>query len=277
MNLKNLALISTSLVALGFSATASQAAATMGRIDLGFTQWFDDGGEGSYNWPSVTGWGRVNIPYNDRVNLQLEFFGDGSLYGSGGEGSIGVGNVGAGAHINWRDSKEGLLGIFGATGRVWDTYYYSTPVFMAGLEGQYYCGQWTFYGQAGYMDSDTSSYSLQNAGFVRALVSYYPSPKLKMSAGVEYMAGDYENTYNATAWAWEASGEYWFGKSVPIAVTLKYRGRDSTIDYSSSPSELNSNAVTGGISIFFGGGDIEEADREGNSTEIQDFDNFRLY
>jgi len=280
MRLKNLALLSTSLVALGLSATASQAAATMGRVDMGFTEWFDNydyGGSNSrdYNWTSVTGSARVNIPYNDRTNLQLDFFGDASLHGSGGEGANGIGNGGVGAHINWRDPSEGLLGVFMATGRVWD-FYASAPAFMAGLEGQYYCGHWSFYGQAGYMDSDGNYRFLENAGFVRGLVSYYPSSKLKVTVGLAYIDGELDHTYNATSWAWQAGGEYRFGKSVPVAVGLKYQGRDAQVHYSPSYTpELNSNEVTLSFSFLFGGDSIEESDEMGTSTEIPNFDWFR--
>ena len=289
MNCKTLALLSTSLVALGFSATTSNAAATMGRVDLGFTEWFDHydyDGEGSYDsdYPSLTGDARVNIPYNNTVNLQLDFFGDASLDSGyhGVEGnSNGLGNVGVGAHINARDTSEGLLGVFAATGRVWDYSYYNTPAFMAGLEGQYYCGNWTIYGQAGYMDSDGLYDFLQNGGFVRALVSYYPSQKLKITGGLGYIDGDANygsgTTFNANAWAWQAGAEYWFGKSVPVAAFFKYQGRQQQTHFPGDfTPELTTNEVTAGVTFYFGGDSIEEADRTGAGTEIPNFDWFRL-
>src|SRR5262249_45418725 len=154
--------LSTSVAALSFSASAALAAPpTMGSIDVGVTQWWDDysyyGNSWNYNWTSVSGWGRVNMPYSDHVNVQVDLFGDGSLdqgyqYNNG--YGVGVGNFGAGVHINWRDSHEGLLGIFGAAGRIWDVYGSSAPGFIAGMEGQYYCGNWTIAGQLGYMDSN---------------------------------------------------------------------------------------------------------------------------
>jgi hypothetical protein len=282
MNLKNLALLTTSVVALGISAAPSHAAPTMGVIYLGFAEWWDnydfDGlGQYDYNHPSLYGFGRVNIPYDGtKANLQLDFFGDGSLHDAASQSLGSRGNFGAGAHINWRDSSEGLLGIFAATGRVWDIYGgNNSPAMMAGLEGQYYCGPWTLYGQAGYMDS-SGGYFMQNAGFVRGLVSYYAGPKLKVTGGVGYIDGELYGA-NATAWTWQADAEYWFGKSVPVAFTLKYEGRDAQVEFSSSfKSELNSNAVSVGLSFYFGGGSIEEADKNGAGTEIPNFDWFRL-
>lgn len=283
MNFKNLTLISTSIVALGFSATAAQAV-MMGRVDLGFTEWFDNydfGGQGGFDndFSSITGMARVNLPYSDRINLQLDLFGDGSLDSGifSGKGS-GYGNFGAGAHINWRDPAQGLLGIFAATGRLWDVFpTNNSPAVMAGLEGQYYCGQWSFYGQAGYMDSD--GFFMENAGFLRGLASYYATPKLKIRGGLAYIDGEAQfgpGTVNATAWAWEAGGEYWFGRTMPIAVTLKYQGRDTEEHVSPFNPSLNTSEVTLGLTFLFGGDSIEDADKNGNSTEIPNFDWFRL-
>jgi len=292
MNWKSLALVSTSIVALGFSASASMAAPppTMAQVDLGYTYWWDDFrwkyGSSTYTesdeYPSLTGSARVNMPYSEHVNIQVDMFGDASLdSASGGEGGngIGEGNFGGGAHINYRDDT-GLLGVFGAVGRVWDTWgEYSTPAYMAGIEGQYYCGHWTFYGQAGYMDSDNNSYVfLENAGFVRGQVSYYASPRLKLNVGLAYMDGDIDQYYDATAWAWQADVHYWFGKSVPVAAFLKYQGRQADDHYGGGyDGRLDSNEVTAGVTWFFGGpsGDIETADRDGPGTDIPNFDWFR--
>jgi len=282
MKFRNLALITTSVAALGFSATASQAAPTMGEIYLGVAQWWDNyefGSEGyDYNHPSLYGFGRVNIPYDGtKANLQLDFFGDSSLHDSGNLSLAGSrGNFGAGAHVNWRDSSEGLLGLYLATGRVWDIFgANNSPVFMAGLEGQYYCGHWTMYGQAGYMDSG-GGFFIRNAGLVRGLLSYNASTKLKVTGGLGYIEGDVFGA-SATVWNWQAGGTYWFGKSVPVALTLKYEGRETEVDYSSSfRPKLNSNVVSIGFNFYFGGGSVEEVERTGAGTEIPNFDLFRV-
>src|SRR5882724_6767092 len=87
MSLKNLALISTSIVALGISAAGAQAAPTTGVIYVGVAQWWDDyhyeSNSFSYDHPSLYGFGRVNIPYADtKANVQVDFFGDASLHSS---------------------------------------------------------------------------------------------------------------------------------------------------------------------------------------------------
>jgi len=284
MNLKSLALISTSIVALGISSMAAQAASTtMGVVYLGFAEWWDNydypgSSSWDYNHPSVYGSGRVNIPYDTSTNVQVDVFGDASLHSSSGSLPAGaLGNMGIGVHLNSRDQSQGLIGVFGATGRVWDVNgYNNSPVFIAGLEGQYFCGHWTGYVQAGYMDSDSNSNFMQNAGFVRVLVSYYANPRLKLTGGLGYIDGETDG-YNANAWTYQADAQYWFGKSVPVAFTLKYEGRESQVHYSSSYNpQLNSNQVMAGFSLYFGGGSVEEADKTGAGTETPNFDWFRI-
>ena len=286
MNSKMLAL-SSAFATLMVVAPTAQAAPPpmMGVMYLGFAEWWDNydfrsGGESGpqfdYKHPSLYGFGKVNVPYDSDVNLQFDLFGDASMHESSNLEVGGRGNFGAGVHINARDSNEGLLGVFGATGRVWDVFALNnSPVVMAGLEGQYYCGHWTFYGQGGYMDSDANAGFMQNAGFVRGLVSYYASPRLKLTGGLGYVDGDLDGD-NATAVAWQADGQYWFGRSVPVAVTLKYEGRRSDVHFGSTLGRLDSNEVSVGFSFYFGGDNLEQADRTGAGTEIPNFDWFRL-
>ena len=293
MNWKSLALISTSLAALSFSATAALAVPAppvMGTIELGATQWFEDwsyGGSdtGNTNWVSLTGAGRVNIPYSSRINVQLDFFGDASLdggfhnYSSDGTN---VGNTGGAVHFNYREPSQGLIGFFGAIGRVQD-YSWSAPAFMGGFEAQYFCDNWTFGAQAGYMDADGDYEFLWNGGFVRGFATYYASPRFKLTGGLGYIAGDSgvsfpggTDTDSATAWNWTAEGRYWFGRSVPIAGFIRYEGRQQETHYSKETPQLTTNQVYIGFSWMFGGEDFKQTDRNGASTDIMSFDNFRL-
>ncbi len=291
MNWKSLALISTSIVALGFSATASHATPpAMGEVEFGVSEWFDtyrygSGNSYDYDWASIDGAGRVNIPYNQWTNIQLDFSANASLDQGGGEGNSDLGNAVMAAHFNWRDSSFGQLGIFGAAGRLWGIYGgTSNPAFMAGIEGQYYCNDWTFYGQLGYMDSDGFYETLSNAGFARGVVSYYASPRLKLSGGLAYIDGEaaysgsgYVGGYDSTAWAWHAGVEYWFGKSVPVSAFLKYDGRQAETHFGSGDDyRLTTNQVWAGVSFHWGGDDIKQADRQGASLDVAPFDWFRL-
>ena len=278
MNLKNLALASTAFTALVMASPAAHAAATQGVMYFGYSQWWDsygsEGGSFDYNHPSLYGSAKVNIPYDDSINLQIDIWGDASMHDGSGGGPGDRGNFGGAFHINDRDPNQGMLGIFAATGRVWDIYgANSSPAYMGGIEGQYYCGHWTFSGQAAYMDSN--GFFMQNAGFVQGLVSYYASPRLKITGGIGYIDGNVDDL-NATSTFWQAAGEYRFGRSVPVGFMLKYEGRRTDVG---SDARLDSNTLTFGFNFYLGGANddsIERTDRTGAGAEVTNFDLFRV-
>ena len=287
MTLKNLALASTAFTALVVASPAHAAAApaTQGVMYFGFSEWLDNydfrsGNEGfgfDYDHPSLYGSAKVNVPYDDTVNLQIDIWGDASMHDGSSKSFGDRGNFGGGFHIDDRDLNQGMLGVFAATGRVWDIYgANSSPAYMAGFEGQYYCGHWTLSGQAGYMDAN--GFFMQNAGFVQGLASYYASPRLKITGGVGYIDGEVEGD-NAFATTWQASGEYRFGRSVPVGFMLKYEGREADVRFSSSRGRLESNAITVGFNVYLGCANddsIERTDKTGAGAEVANFDWFRL-
>jgi hypothetical protein len=282
MQFKTLALATTSLVVLGFAmapAANAKAGGMMGRVDIDFSYWWDDwnyGGECNYDdeYTTFVGKAFVNIPYDEWTNLQLDVDGETSLDEDGYEQA---GHFGGGAHLNWRDPMVGLLGAFVGFGTL-ENYYGRTPTWMAGFEGQYYCERWTFYGQAGWWDSDDEGYALQNAGFLRAVVSYYASQQLKVSGGLKYIAGDiYDGYADSDGWDWIVRADYWFGKSIPVAAFAEFNSRYSDIDY--VDSELDTYRLNVGVTFYFGGdgnNDIMYHDRNGASVNLPDFDEIRV-
>jgi len=282
MELRDIALATTALVAIAALATPASAGGYMGKINLsGGFAWenYDYGSEGSSdnNYSTMHGSGSVNVPYNDRVNLQFDIFGAESLDNQGGEsGNSFYGGFGAGAHINYRDPAMGALGVFAAVGRAngsssWAT---DTVVFAAGLEGEYYCNAWTLRAQAGYLDSDSNGgYLVQQAGFVLAGANYYASKKLKLSGEVGYLDGATSATDAAsdvTEWNWAFTIEYMFGQSVPVSTYLEYRGQASET-YDSPSYDVDRHALNVGVRFYFGGdGDLQKADREGAGSSSPD-------
>jgi hypothetical protein len=285
MQFKSIALATSSLVAASLAAAPVNAAsAMMGDVSLGFApNWeeTDVGGGGSFDndYSSVFGQGRVNIPYSDTVNVQLDALGRTSLDTNddifGGK-SVGFGHFGIGGHINYRDD-QGMLGVFGATGRVND--FFSSAVFLTGIEGQYFCGPWTFRGQLAYMDSDSSDwFLLKNAGAARVGANYYLGKEFKFTADLAYIDGE-EGFFgrDASQWAWGLGAHYWFGKSIPVSAFAEYRGRQSEIHQSGSPDlELDQHTLNLGLTFHFGGEGFEDADRNGASTDLPDYEWFRL-
>jgi hypothetical protein len=281
MNLKTIALATTALVAI--AAAPANAGQYMGKVNLGFGNAWEDGnfgGESNYDldYTTLHGSASVNIPYSDRVNLQLDIFGNESLdeaFSSGPDGSF-YGGFGAGVHLNYKDPTVGAIGVFGAVARaaVGGTSSSDGAVFAAGLEGEYYCNAWTLSAQLGYLDSDHTVYGLvKNAGFAKAGVAFYASNKLKLAGSVGYLNGDTTNSGPASdfeEWNWAFSVEYLFGKTVPVSTYIEYRGQDVEV-YNSNTLEEERHEVRAGVRFYFGAGDdLMKADREGASFESPD-------
>jgi hypothetical protein len=279
MQFKTLALATTSLVALGLAAgSASAGNSYAGKVNLGvgyaWENYSCDGGECSQdiNYSMVSGSGSVNIPYSEFVNLQLDVAGAGSL-DNGYNGSF-FGGFSADARVYWRDPTFGALGVFAAVGRDNVGSFLSSDfaVWAAGVEGEYYCNNWTLRAQAGYLDSDSVGWLLQEAGFINATVLYYPSKHLKLSAGLGYADGTMQSVtsrfVNSDEWTWSVGVEYLFGKTIPASVYLEYKGQDVT-DHGSGPAGnfgFDRNAVSVGVRFPFGpgsGDDMMRNDREG--------------
>lgn len=263
----------------------------MGDVSLGYAhnwQNFDaDGGEGpdgDADYPAIFGEGRVNIPYSDTINVQLDIDGRASLDTDSfffGKAAVPAQHFAIGGHINYRDD-QGMLGVFAATGRVQDNGSFfgvnGAAVFVAGIEGQYYGGNWTLGGQLGYMDSGTSLL-LTNAGYARVSGTYYLSKALKLTGDVAYIDGEqsFFGTIDASQWAWGLGAHYWFGKSVPVSGFVEYRGRSAEVSFGPIEPSLDQNSINLGLTFHFGGADgFQDADRNGASGNLPDFDWYRL-
>lgn len=291
MELRSIALATTALVAIATFALPATAGGSsyMGKVNLGFgAAWEDwsDGGESNddidLDYTTLHGSASVNVPYNDRVNLQFDIFGNESLdeaFADGPDGSF-YGGFGAGLHLNYRDPQVGALGVFGAVGRanVGGTSSSDMYVFAAGFEGEYYCNAWTLRAQVGYLDSDESGFLVKEAGFIRAGVSFYPSKRLKLSGDVGYLDGEtLTSAYytpslgDASEWNWAFSVEYLFGQTVPVSTYLEYKGQNSESDSTSPQTDADRHEVSAGVRFYFGGdSDLQKADREGAGMSSPD-------
>lgn len=289
MKVKTIALASSALVAVATLAAPASAGSYMGKVNLGVGHYWEDysdGGESSGDWENnftaIHGAASVNVPYNDRVNLQFDVFGAASMDNEGGESSDSYyGGSGIGAHLNYRD-EQGALGIFASVGRANEGSSSAEDhvVFVAGLEGQYFSNSWTLQAQAGWLDSDDRGDLMQEAGLLDVGAIYYASNKLKLSGSVGYIDGEGRNwgdtsqPDDVTQWNWTFGVEYLFGKSIPVSTYLEYRGQTTERDLydNSDDTEVDSHTVNLGVRFFFGGdGDLMKADREGAGMTNQDF------
>lgn len=279
MKVRAIALTTSALVAVAALAAPASAGDYVGKINLGAGYTWDnyDGGEGDVdnNFSAIYGSGSVNIPYNDVVNLQLDVFSAASMDNDGDGLENSYGGSGLGVHLNYRDA-QGALGVFGTLGRANDggTTDEGHVVFAAGIEGQYFCNEWTLRGQVGLLDADDNSQLIQDAGFIDLGADYYASSKLKLSGSVGYMDGATSGTDDpddVTHWNWVLGAEYLFGKSVPVSTYLEYRGQTTeTSNDGGTYNEVDTHAVNVGVRFYFGGSDLMKADRSGAGMTIQD-------
>lgn len=274
MNLKTIALATTALVAFA-AAPANAAAPIYGQVSLSFghtsidqdTTLTNDLDEDHTN---VAGGARIAIPYSSNVMVQVGVSGD-STFANVDNDDTYSGGFGADLHINWRDASDGTLGVFAAVGRSNSIDDESAPYFAAGLTGQYFCDQWTFSGQLGYIDSGDDPDFLHNAGFARAGAAYYASKRLKISADVAYGNGEQDtNDGDASFWAWGVGADYWFGGSVPASVFIDYRGLDSETNADSPDLGITTHLVSLGLKFHFNGTDQVDSDRQFNA-ELPNF------
>ncbi len=136
---------------------------------------------------SVGGDARVDVPFSGRISMQFDLMGrygfaDDVDNSSSEDFTTGVGG---GVRLNYREANKYLFGAFGGVGRVYsgttETDENAGNLWMLGVEGQYHHGNWTLYGQAGYLDSEpldagganTSNEFLSYALFLRGVTRYY--------------------------------------------------------------------------------------------------------
>ncbi len=278
MNWKLLTLTTTSLVVLGLSAGQASAAA-MGTVSMGVGHtWQDDDAVADANddidddFANIYGSAKVNIPYSQTVNLQVDAFGDATFANESDDNNYGTG-FGLGAHINYRDTS-GLLGVFGSFGRS-SSIDEDTASFSAfGFEGQLFCDTWTLLGQIGYLDSgdddDANSEGdfLNSAGYIQGGVSYYANRNVRLSGVLTYADGE-QNEDDVVLFEWVLGAEYLFSPAVPAGVFAEYRGVD--IDQDDDDIGMQNHTLRFGVRIHFGATDLVTSDRSGASASLPEF------
>ncbi len=274
MKLNKFGATAASLVVLAFGS-ANAFAGAMGTVNIGtgYTwQNVDDAVDQDDGFMNLVIGGKVNIPYSQTVNVQLDAFADAGYGNENDDNAYGTG-IGVGAHINYRD-EQGLLGVFGSTGRSAAIDDNTASFFAAGIEGQWYCDMWTISGLIGYLDSgdDEDGGSdddyFNNAGFAQLGVAYYASKRLKLDASLAYADGEQQGN-DAELLEWKAGVEYLFSPTVPASVYFEYRGADT--EEHGGNDELQNHAVNVGVRFHFGATDLMNSDRAGASASLPAF------
>lgn len=139
-----------------------------------------------------------NLPLGNNASLQLDIAGEGDFDNNDPDGFTQdyEGLIQGGAHLSHRVPNSYLIGGFVGVGEVFvgsgsSGLNKDEGGWMAGAEGQLYHGNTTFYGQAGYFDSDGNDFeTLVDAWFVRGVIRHFFTPNSMISGEVLYGEGE---------------------------------------------------------------------------------------
>ena len=238
---------------------------------------------GANPWLGIGGAGALNVWLNPSWSMQFDAFGNVAFPQKVNGAADNVSTETVAGHFDWRDPSRGLLGAFvgiagtndyEATGQDWS-------VFL-GPEAQVYLGNFTLYGQGGWLHQFSgtyggpgtySYYQIDNLWFGQLTGRYFPQPNTKIEASIGYMNGPiwgpvyYGSAYDAGAVTYSAEVEHRFDNS-PFSVFGRFSGFTSPGYNGGTASEY---AVMAGFRAQFGTGTLEEQDRSGATLKAPDF------
>lgn len=133
-----------------------------------------------------------------------------------------------GGHLSYRDPQKGLFGIFGSLIASSDQIHHFRSGWLAGIEGQVYSGNNTYYLQAGLgnlkVDSDPEGF--KNGWFVRGVHRHFATDDSMLQAELafgrsqQYIDGDDWGQF----YSWGLKSVRRLAAGSPLYGTLEYRG-----------------------------------------------------
>ena len=220
-----------------------------------------------------------NIPIGDQFSAQLDLSGDGDFTNASNSTTDDyAGQILGGGHLSYRDPNAFLLGGFAGIG---EAFLHEPGVvsdkhetgWMVGGEGQYYLGNTTFYGQAGYFDTDGNDpETLVDAWFARGVIRHFFTPNSMLSGEFTYGQGtNTEGTPDDIAFAgWEVLYKQQID-STHFAWFVSYDGHYVEVDKNPTSTEdehLYEHAFKVGLSFKFGADTLLEQDRYGATLDL---------
>lgn len=288
MRVKTLALATTSFVAICLAAQTGTAGGTaLGSVNLGTGHTWQDqcdssGGECGASgdiddqFMNIHGGATVYAPYDANWGLQFGFAADAAFANEEDDNNYATG-VSLFSQIAFYD-KQHQFSTFAVLGRSSSIDEDTASFFAAGFGAQWFCDQWTFAAQLGYLDAfdnqngGSDDEFFHEAGFVRALVAYYASDRLKLSGNLAYADGAQDSDDDAVLWEWGAGVEYLFSPKMPASVYLEYRGVDAEEScISCTADQTDSHRVDVGIRVLFNAPDLMTSDRTGGTNNLPAF------
>jgi hypothetical protein len=273
----------------------------------------DSGYSGTNNKWLFNGAGRVNWWVGPNLSTQFDVwggvddFGRGSNSGSSGFNNGVIANINLGGHFSYRIPEQYLVGVFGAVGGIGsNANSFCSPACTGGaafthgtlgLEGQWYSGPITLYGQGGVQTnlSNGDAGGNYNAWFVRAVGRYFLNENLRLEATAFYTQGwsndgeDFVPTFAAPGglfgdnfkmqqFAWGFGVEKKFDAS-PFALFARYAGAWTKFSNSfdsgyagtfSSTAETTEHAFKVGFRLYLNEQTLKYNDRMGTTLDIVD-------
>ena len=221
----------------------------------------------------------INAWIDSSMSVQLDVQGEGTTsIDQGGSGANWDGRSGAifGAHFSSRDPNSHLIGLFAGFSTQSNLDYDGTMTHVIlGAEGQYYDGPFTIYAQAGYIPlmSDSDEYEPEGIWFLRGVGRYFCNPNDKLQVDVSYGGSDINGYDGADAHYWNAglSWQHRYDNS-PFSTTIAYNGMWADSDLVGEPDDsADEQQVTVSFNIHFGDTTLQQADREGATLDMPNF------
>lgn len=229
------------------------------------------------SYTSLGGSAKADIPFNDNVGIQLDIYGEGNLTNVTQSEDYVAGFL-AGVHLNYREPGEYLYGVFAGTGTVSNAESSSgvAQQFLAGVEGQYHMADWTFYGQGGITDIESSSTNsdwAENAWFARGVVrKYFNGGDGKLQADALFIAGDISDD-EFQGWTWGVEAEHLlkdYGNGF-VAGFVRYEGYNFDEDLTGGGGDSSSaHVVKVGIKVNWGYSNPMMRDHYGAGVDFAD-------
>ncbi len=220
---------------------------------------------------------RFSLPIGSTFSIQLDGYGE--ITTNGGDSDNFDNTLTGAGHVSWRDPHTGLFGIFGGGGHH-ESENDNGVHYFVGLEGQVYYGNWTFYGQGGYLDAEssqgTADDAFHDAFFARGVVRYFPNADSRIQGELSFAHGEQDSddqSQNIVGWGLRYDrGIANIFPSSPASVFVGYRGSYFDNGSGGDAGSFHDHTFMAGLRIPFGGGgaDMLTSDRSGATLDIPD-------
>lgn len=285
-------LAGTAMLAIANAANAADIVAVEPDVATGliFTGIFDL--YGGYSWYAngdgnasgiedldsalVGGAARVSIPWSANFSTQLDLEASAALGSYDSDREQYASSVVAAAHASFRQPDSYLIGLFGGGGIAIAEDEDTGNLWFAGLEGQAYLGNFTLYGQVGYLDSveadGDDSDTFHDAYFVRAVGRYFFTPNSMLQGEVSYASGkqDTGTSYDMDILGWGARYERGL-ETMPISLFVAYEGAHYDNGSGGDRGSFTEHTGLVGLKFRFGPNSLKENDRLGATLDLPRF------